>query len=77
MPKRSGKNREKRLEMSKKEIRVNLERLREDVKSAYGTMKKIIPEAVTDKEIKPFGNASHIILPKQYSGKKAIVIIKK
>jgi putative transposon-encoded protein len=73
--KRGGEK--KRVEMSRREIKVNLERLRQDVKSAYGTMKKILPEAVTDREVKPFGNAAHIILPKQYSRRKAIVIIKK
>lgn len=67
----------KRIELSSKEIRVNLEMLQKDVKRAYDTMKNVLPEAITDREIKPFGNASHIILPKKYAGKKAIVIIKK
>jgi len=40
-------------------------------------MTKILPEAIKDAEIKRFGNASHIILPKNYSGKRATVIIKK
>ena len=34
-----------------------------------------IPEEILEKEIKPFGNASHIILPKEYTNKKARVII--
>jgi len=67
----------KRVELSSKEIKVNLEKLHEDVKRAYGTMKKILPESISDREIKPFGNASHIILPKEYAHKKATVIIKK
>ncbi|HEB47032.1 MAG TPA: DUF2080 family transposase-associated protein [Candidatus Pacearchaeota archaeon] len=67
----------KRVELNSKELRVNLEKLREDVKNAYDTMKKLIPEAIKDIEVKPFGNASHIILPKEYSGKRATVIIKK
>ena len=67
----------KRVELNSKELRVNLEKLREDVKNAYDTMKKLIPEAIKDIEVKPFGNASHITLPKEYSGKRAIVIIKK
>jgi len=67
----------KRVELSSKEIKINLEKLQEDVKNAYNTMKKILPESITDKEIKPFGNASHIILPKEYAYKKATVIIKK
>jgi putative transposon-encoded protein len=36
-----------------------------------------IPEDILEKEIKPFGNASHIILPKEYKSKKAKVIIKR
>ncbi len=36
-----------------------------------------IPKEVLEKEIKPFGNASHIILPKEYKSKKAKVIIKR
>ena len=77
MPKPKVKKKSNRIELSRKEIRVNLEKLQEDIKNAYKTMRRILPDAVTDKEIKPFGNASHITLPKEYSGKKAIVIIKK
>ena len=36
-----------------------------------------VPEEVLEKEIKPFGNASHIILPKEYTRKKAKVIVKR
>ena len=36
-----------------------------------------VPQEVIEKEIKPFGNASHIILPKEYNKKKAKVIIKR
>ena len=36
-----------------------------------------IPEEILEREIKPFGNASHIILPKEYADKKARVIINK
>jgi len=35
-----------------------------------------IPEEILEKEVKPFGNASHIILPKEYTNKKARIIIK-
>jgi len=70
------KKENKRIELNSKELRINLEKLREDLKKVYGTMKKIIPESVTDKEIKIFGNASHIILPKKYAGKKATIIIR-
>ena len=48
------------------------------MKQLNAEMKKLdIPEEILDREIKPFGNASHIILPKEYSNKKAKVIIKK
>lgn len=72
-----SKKDEKRITLTNKEIKINLKKLQEDVKTAYGTMKKLLPEAITDKEIKPFGNASHIILPKGYANKKATIIIKK
>jgi putative transposon-encoded protein len=72
-----AKKNNKRVELSSKEIKVNLEQLQKDVKKAYETMRKVIPESIKDTEIKKFGNASHIILPKEYAGKKATVIVKK
>jgi len=66
----------KRLEFSSREFKVNLEQLQKDVKKAYDSMKRVVPEAIKNTEIKQFGNASHIILPKEYAGKKATVIIK-
>jgi len=67
---------EKRFELNSKELRINLEQLQKDAKAAYRSMMKVVPEAIKDLEIKKFGNASHIILPKRYSGKKATVIIR-
>ena len=75
--KASSKKNNRRVELSSKEIKVNLEQLQKDVKKAYETMKKLLPESIKDTEIKKFGNASHIILPKEYAGKKATVIVKK
>lgn len=66
----------KRFELNSKELRIDLDRLQKDVKKAYRSMMKVVPEAIRDVEIKKFGNASHIILPKNYSGKKATVIIR-
>ncbi len=74
---RAKKKQAKRVELSSKELRINLEKLREDVKSAYETMTKVLPEAIKDAEVRTFGNASHIILPKEYAGKRAMVIIKR
>ena len=71
------KKQDKRIELSSKEIKVNLEKLQQDVKRAYDSMKKVLPESIRDREIKRFGNASHIILPKEYAGKKATIIIRK
>lgn len=49
-----------------------------EIKIINSIMKSLnIPEEILDKEIKPFGNASHIILPKDYTNKKAKVIIRK
>ncbi len=53
----------------------NISRL---LKELQEEMKKLnIPEEVLDREIKPFGNASHIILPEKYRGKKAKIVISK
>lgn len=67
----------RRFELNPKELRVNLDQLQKDVGRAYSSMMKIIPESIKEAEIKPFGNASHIILPKELAGKKATVIIRK
>ena len=75
--KKNGKNPVRRFELSPKEMKINLEQLQKDVKKAYDSMMKVVPESVKDVDIKSFGNASHIILPKEFSGKKATVIIKK
>ena len=73
----SRKNKEeKRFELNSKELRINLYQLQKDAKKAYNSMMKVIPESIKDVEIKKFGNASHIILPKNYSGKRATVIIR-
>ena len=60
---------EKIFKLNSKELRINLEQLQKDAKAAYRSMMKVVPEAIKDLEIKKFGNASHIILPKKYSGK--------
>lgn len=72
-----AKKTQKRITLNKEEINVNLRKLQEDVKTAYNSMKRVLPEAIKDAKVKRFGNASHIILPKGYAGKKAIVLIKK
>lgn len=74
---KAKKKSSRRIELNSKELRINIEKLRKDVKNAYETMTKILPESVKDAEIKRFGNASHIILPKEYAGKRATVIVKK
>jgi putative transposon-encoded protein len=74
---KTSRKKTKRIELNSKELRINLEKLKHDVKDAYETMTKILPESIKDAEIKRFGNASHIILPKEYAGKRATVIVKK
>ena len=71
------KQSEKIIDLNSKELKINLEQLQKDVKKAYNSMKKIIPEALKDCEVKKFGNAAHVILPKKYSGKKVTVIVRK
>lgn len=65
-----------RVTLNSKEFKVNLDRLQKDVKQAYESMRRMLPQAVKNVEVKPFGNASHIILPKEYAGKKASVFVK-
>lgn len=77
MKNKKTKKSEKRIQLNSKELRINLEKLQKDVKKAYSTMRDILPEAIKDAEIKRFGNASHIILPKEYAGKKATVMVRK
>lgn len=66
-----------RVNVNSKEFKINLEQLQKDVKRAADSMARMIPQAVKNVEVKPFGNASHIILPKEYAGKKASVFINK
>lgn len=66
-----------RVNLNSKEFKINLEQLQRDVKKAADSMAKMIPQAVKNVEVKKFGNASHIILPKEYAGKKASVFISK
>ena len=73
---RSGHRKGKRIELNSKELKINLERLKDDVKKVYSSVRKLLPESIGDREIKPFRNVSHIILPKKYAGKKGTVIIK-
>ena len=74
MKKRKSK---KRIELSSKELRVNLEQLQKDVAKAYDSMRMMVPHAVKNVEVKPFGSAAHIILPKEFAGKRAVVFIKR
>lgn len=54
------------------------EKIKKLIEELNQEMKELsIPEQVIEREIKPFGNASHIILPKEFEKKKAIIIIKK
>ena len=74
---KSNRPEEKRIELNSKELKINLEKLKKDVKKAYRTMRGLLPESISERKIKPFGNASHIILPKEHAGKKATVIIRR
>ena len=64
------------MELNKKEK----DQINELVKGIIAIKKSMrnlgIPEGILEKEVKPFGNASHIILPKEYTSKKAKIIIK-
>lgn len=75
--KKKSKKNDKRISLTSEELKINLRKLQDDVKTAYGTMKKILPEKIIEKEITSFGNSAHIVVPKEYAKKKAIVIIKK
>jgi putative transposon-encoded protein len=61
-----------------RKIQENLKRLTQGLEQIRKAMKELdLPEDVLEKEIKPFGNASHIILPKEYANNKAKIIIKR
>ena len=65
------------MEFSSKEKK-KIEEMIKSLAIINNSMKALnIPENILEKEIKPFGNASHIILPKEYTQKKARVIIKR
>lgn len=66
-----------RTELTPEQVREKLQKLQDGVKEAYNVMKTLLPEAIVETDIREFGNSSHIILPKEYAKKKAIVIIKK
>ncbi len=69
MEAKEGKNNRK--------IQENLKRLTQGLEQVRKAMKELdLPEDILEKEIKPFGNASHIILPKEYANNKAKIIIK-
>jgi len=60
------------------DVEKKIERMIELIKQMNEIMKSLrIPEEILDRKIKPFGNASHIILPRKYSDKEAKVIIKR
>lgn len=47
-----------------------------EVNQALDLISVLTPDII-DTEVKQFGNSGHIVLPKEYVGKKAKVIIKK
>ena len=77
IPPAKSKKQEKRIELSSKEFKINLAKLQQDVKRAYDGVKKVLPEAIKEIKVTKFGNAGHIIVPKEYVGKKATVLVKK
>jgi putative transposon-encoded protein len=61
-----------------KEGRKEINELAKKITEINKLMKLLnVPQDILEKEIKPFGNASHIILPKEYKSKTAKVIIKR
>lgn len=64
--------------MKKEKEAKKIERLKTCLKTMDETMEQLnSTEGVIEKEIKPFGNSSHMILPKKYQNKKASIIIRK
>jgi len=55
-----------------------LNELTKSIKTINSLLKSLnVPEKILEREIKPFGNAGHIILPKDLTNKRAKVIINK
>jgi putative transposon-encoded protein len=66
------------VEYPQEQIEENLELLSKSIKSIEEIMKILnVPQQILERPITEFGNSSHIILPKEYAGKTAKVIIKK
>ncbi len=59
----------------KKKIADRIKKLLQEIE---GLMKGMnIPDKVMEKEVTLFGNSAHIVVPRQYIKKKAIIIMKK
>lgn len=64
--------------MKKEKEAKKIERLKIYLRQVDETLKQLnSTEEVLEKEVKPFGNSSHMILPKRYQNKKASIIIRK
>ena len=70
---------EERFEKATENIAVNtIEMISTLMEDLNKEMKKSqIPEEIMEKEITEFGNSAHIVMPKEYANKKAIVVVKK
>lgn len=71
------KNRSEKGKRKEKEVMAKkIEQLIKSIKKINEIMASLkIPEQILERKIKPFGNASHIILPRKYKGKEATVIL--
>jgi len=64
--------------MKKEKEAKKIERIKTCLRTIEETMKELnSTDQVVEKEIKPFGNSSHMILPRKFKNKKASIIIKK
>ena len=55
-----------------------IDRIKSLLREVESLMKDInIPEKIIEKDVTVFGNSAHVVVPREYVKKKAIVIIKK
>ena len=64
-----------KVKLTPEQIKKNIRKVISNIREVEEIV-KLFPN-IKEREIKTFGNASHIVLPKEYTNKKAIVIIKK
>ena len=55
---------------------IKIAKLTKNIESVKEIMKSLgVPEKILEREVKTFGNGSHVILPKQHLNKRVKIIV--